>query len=216
MPTGKKSFASHLTAALAVSMLVLSVHGCGDDDEDGSQPTPTFTVAATATPTPPPEEHSEVLIGSDEAGGGRLKAEYEFDQPVHASFSACLGGTGEDCTGGISVYSVVSPGFDSLEEDEPEASHFTLADGAEITLTIIAVDPGLSFKLDSTVVDSAGEALVLGEPPFHADIETQVAVEDGAVREDGWRITFELTSSDPRYQPSEEYTLIYQLGDEHD
>ena len=207
--------------ALAVSS------GCGDDDGDTLQPTPTIslptstrtvpvtaTSTPTATPTMPPEVHSEVLIGSDEVGSGQLKAEYDYADPVHASFTACLGGSGERCEDGIAVYSVVSPGFDSLEEDEPEDSHFKLVDGTTITLTITSIDSGLSFKMGSLVVDEAGESLVLGGAPFHADIEAQVLVEGGAVREEGWRITFELSASGDSYERSEQYTLIYALEDE--
>lgn len=194
--------------AMVVLTLAVASACASDDGNGGGQPIP------TVTPTSPPEDHSEVLIGSTQAGSGDLKAEYEFEEPVHAHFSACLGGTGPECIGGTAVYSVVSPGFDSLEEDEPEASHFTLVDGTEITLRVISIDPGLSFKLGSLIIDAAGETVLLGAVPFHADIEAQVAVENGIVREGGWRITFDLTSSDSGYETSETYTLIYQLEDE--
>lgn len=214
-----------------VTILALAVSsGCSDDDGDALQPTPTIslptstrtvpvtastpTATPTSTPAMPPEVHSEVLIGSDEVGSGQLKAEYDYADPVHASFTVCLSGSGDRCEDGIAVYSVVSPGFDSLEEDEPEDSHFTLIDGTPITLTIISIDSGLSFKMGSLVVDGAGESLVLGDAPFHADIEAQVLVAGGAVRDDGWQVTFELTASGDAYERSEQYTLTYELEDE--
>lgn len=210
------------------TILALAVaSGCGDDDSnEGEQPTPTMalrtstptqpasaTPTGTPTPTMPAEEHSEVLIGSTEADRGQLKAEYDYEEPVHAHFAACISGTGDRCEGGIAVYSVVSPGFDSIEEDEPQDSHFTLVEGTPVMLTIISIDTGLSFKMGSLVVDTAGESLPLGAAPFHADIEAQILVEDGAVQGDGWRITFELTASGNAYERSEQYTLTYQLDE---
>ncbi len=68
--------------------------------------------------------------------------------------------------------------------------------------------------MGSVAVDEVGESLDLGEVPFHADIEAQVLVDDGAVQEDGWGVTFEQTASNTLYQRSEQYTLTYQLEDE--
>lgn len=56
---------------------------------------------------------------------------------------------------------------------------------------------------------------MLGESQFHADIEAQVIVENGEVREEGWTITFSL-SADSTYEPSEEYTLTYELEEEEE
>lgn len=196
--------------ATAILLSVLCVVGCGDG-HDGSTEMQTPTPGAS-TPTPA-EEHTEVLIGSTHAGGGDLKAEYEFDEPVAAHFSACLGGAGDECSGGVKVYSVVSPGFDALEEDEPSASHYRLIDGTAITLRVLSIDPGLSIRMGSTTVDSPGAMLTLGSSLFHADVEAQIAIANGEIREDGWRIAFELASSSGAYERSAAYTLVYKLDE---
>jgi hypothetical protein len=195
-----KGQASGVAAVLLLALLA----GCGDDDGGPRAPTPTPT---------PTDVHNEAVVGSTQAGGGQLKAEYEFDEPIHAHFSACVGGFGEDCEGGIAVYTSVSPGFESLEEDEPEEDHFTLAAGTPVT-SLCSRCEGLSIRMEDIVIDGAGQTLAFGAAPFHVDTEAQVAVEAGMVREEGWKVSFVLSSDSPAYATSDEYTLTYQLDDD--
>ena len=67
----------------------------------------------------PIEEHVEVKLGSDAAGGGKLTAEFDFDRAIALFFDECLGGSGDDCEGGTLLYSAANPGFSALESDEP-------------------------------------------------------------------------------------------------
>jgi hypothetical protein len=67
-----------------------------------------FTLAGSA-PTEPDE--AEVLIGSSRSGGGQLVARYAFADPIPLYFDQCLGGSGDDCSGGLALYRASDPGF---------------------------------------------------------------------------------------------------------
>lgn len=74
----------------------------------GSDP---YTVSFELVDGPPDPEDSEILLGSSLNGGGQLVAQYDFDTPIPLFFEQCLGGSGDDCAGGVRVYSAINPGF---------------------------------------------------------------------------------------------------------
>jgi hypothetical protein len=173
---------------------------CGDDDGQSGH-------------SHEEEEHREIIVSSAAQGGGELQAAYDFDH-LHLSFSACLGGMAADCSDGIAVYSAATPGFETADEDGHEGEGFVLTDAVPVTLQVVAIDAGLSIRFASTVLDAAGEAVLLGSSPFHADLETQAVVENAELPKDGWHVTFRLTTTDARYAPSADFTI--RFGRAHD
>lgn len=70
--------------------------------------TVSFRLVASAPANP---AETEILVGSDEVGGGALAAQYAFDTPIPLYFDQCLGGSDDACTGGIALYAATNPGF---------------------------------------------------------------------------------------------------------
>lgn len=245
----------HLYAVLALLACTIAV-GCSSDDDGGAPPEPTATVTvvppASATPEPTVAatptathehtgpEHLEVGIGSTEDGGGELAAEFDFDQVIPVFFDTCLGGGGDECSGGIRLFSTVNPGFSPIGHDHDEHEHgaasnghaehdddnghghgeelFPLLDGTAVSLEVIAIDAGLSMRIEGTTLNSPGQAVVLGEAPhFHSDAETFISLGDGE-EEGDFHMSFRLTTDAPEYQPSHEHTLRFTTdgGDDHD
>jgi hypothetical protein len=60
---------------------------------------------------PEEPEETEILIGSRLQGNGQLAAEYDFATPVALYFDQCVGGTDDECAGGVRIYSATNPGF---------------------------------------------------------------------------------------------------------
>lgn len=60
---------------------------------------------------PDEPEETEIILGSTRMGGGDLAAQYDFDEPIPLYFDQCLGGSGDDCAGGVEIYSSSNPGF---------------------------------------------------------------------------------------------------------
>lgn len=70
--------------------------------------TATFALVGEGPDEP---DETEILIGSTRMGGGALAAQYHFDEPIPLYFDQCVGGSGDDCTGGVVIYSASNPGF---------------------------------------------------------------------------------------------------------
>ena len=60
---------------------------------------------------PDEPEETEIVLGSTRMGGGDLAAQYDFDEPIPLYFDQCIGGSGDDCAGGVVIYSSSNPGF---------------------------------------------------------------------------------------------------------
>lgn len=64
---------------------------------------------------PEEPEETEIFLGSSLNGSGQIVAQFDFDTPIPLFFDQCLGGSGDDCAGGIAVYSATNPGFAPTE-----------------------------------------------------------------------------------------------------
>jgi hypothetical protein len=164
-------------------------------------------------------EHAEIHVASTEQGGGRLAAELEFDGPIALFFNECIGGEGDHCEGGTILYTAGGPGLSPVEEDDPDASRFTLEDGTPVRLELVALDEAataamLGLQLDDQRADAPGETIDLGEVDFHADISTQVVLPGGEHQGEEFRATFRLTTESEQYQASEEFTLRFVALDD--
>lgn len=208
--------------AVLFACLCLTLTACSDDDApppaatatSTSTPQPTSTATPTETPTPPPHEHDEIVFGSDEPDFGSLVMEFDGDHQ-HLDFDTCLGGEGDECIGGIAVYSSDSPGYEHTEVDIPTESLFKLEDGTTVTLVIVAIDEGLSLNKDGDVADAPGDALVLGTIPEleHTHVEYVATVPGGTV---GWEknVTVKLVAPDSDYTESLPLTIEFRAEHE--
>lgn len=218
--------------------------GCSDDDDGGTPPptatpVPTATVAptstaipsATAEPTATPDEHEhrEVEIGSTEDGGGALAANFDYERPISLFFNSCIGGEGDECSGGIRLYSAPNPGFvphahdheaegsggDHGEGGGHEDEIFELAGDTALSIEIIAITAGLSMTIEGERLDEPGQSAALGTTPdFHADVETFLALEDDDSVEGDYRLSFRLLTDSPTYDDSAEYEIHFAAADE--
>lgn len=160
--------------------------------------------------------HVEFKIAGNAASGGTLIAHPEFDtaQPIPLFFDQCFGGTGAECEGGTRLFSAANPGIEPIDASVPEESLYTLADGTPISLEVVAIDAGLSFKLGDTTLDSAGDAVTLGTSPgFHADLEAQIVQDGGQEPHGTFSVTFKLTTTSAAYQGSETFTVLFTPKD---
>lgn len=213
--------ARRMTTLCALSMFLVFVgSGCTESDLDPPpQSTPTATTVPTAVPTATatPVEgggHTEVEFGSSEQGGGAL-ALHDIEDSFDIPFSQCLGGSGDECTGGTLVYVGLSPGLEPVVEDDPEESIFVLDAGTPIILEIVAIDEGLSLRVESEVVDTVGETVALGETPdLHADIEWVLAIPPGEENQHPYELTLRLTTTAAAYSASEEFSLSFIPSEE--
>jgi len=81
-------------------------------------PSPTYAASGEYTvsfelvaDSPDEPEETEIFLGSTRVGGGQLAAQYAFGEPIQLFYDQCLGGTGDDCRGGVVLYSAPNPGF---------------------------------------------------------------------------------------------------------
>jgi len=181
----------------------------------GSTPQ-TFIRLATEHSEP---EHVEIVVASDADGGGALVAHPEFDTsealPIH--FSECLGGTGEDCSGGTRVFTTANPGFNPLEEAEPEESLYPVTDGTPVSVEVTALADGLTFRLGETALDQVGATALLGNAPeFHADLEAQLLLPGGGEPSGTYSATFKLTTTSSQYQSSNTVTVTFEPEGGHE
>jgi hypothetical protein len=71
-----------------------------------------YTVSFELVADSPEEpEETEILLGATRVGGGQLAAQYAFAEPIQLFYDQCIGGTGDDCLGGVVLYSSPNPGF---------------------------------------------------------------------------------------------------------
>lgn len=193
-------------ATMALVLLTLAAVGCGDDDGK----------AARVIPTPPPDEHFEILVGSAEENAGELVIGEEFEGTIEVPFDQCLGGSGEECTGGTRLYVATSPGFESLEESQPDEDFYALAEDTLVRLTLVSAPAGVTLKFDNTKLDQTGEIAILGNVPFHSDVEWQIAVASGASVPHHVNVTVRLTTNSAAYATSEDIELRLEPVAEHD
>ena len=188
----------------------LMTWGCGE-----------HTVAvplAAATPTPghtgPP--HSLMRVGSAEPNGGALAV--DTVPPALLVESACVGGTGHECTGGTVVYNETSPGFNAVTADDPSLPVYVLPDGVEVSLELTAVDPDASVIISGVVLNTVGQAAVVNTTPELHNHPTWQMVAPGGTLPGEKHIVFRLHAAG--YEPSAEIAVTLSVfegdGDGHD
>jgi uncharacterized repeat protein (TIGR04052 family) len=156
--------------------------------------------------------HVEIDVASSSAGGGHLIADPQFDviSPLELFFAECFGGTGDDCTGGMRLFTAANPGFVPIDASDAVQSLFTLADGTPVTLTITALDAGLTLIFANTMLDHVGASVLLGQTPnFHADLQAQLVLPGGGPPSGTFAAGFQLSTSSSQYQSSDPIRVKY-------
>jgi hypothetical protein len=151
-------------------------------------------------------------VGSNQASGGKLTVNEVPTAFVVAS--ACLGGSGDECTGGTVVYTGDSPGFNDLREDDPSLPIYRLPDGVEVSIELTAVEPDASVLVSGVMLDSVGEtAIVNTTPELHNHPGWQSVAAGGTLPPDR-DVSFRLHAAG--YESSDEITVTIALFDESD
>jgi len=162
------------------------------------------------------DDHKEIVIAADGASGGALVAHAEYDTatPIPLFFSDCFGGTGDECDGGQRLFTAVNPGISPIEASEPEESRYTVADGVPITLSVTALDAGLTLRLGEAALDSAGDSVLLGTTPdFHSDLEAQLLIAGGGEPSGTFSATFTVATTAAGYTTSAPFTVTFTPRD---
>ncbi len=176
--------------------------GCGDDDGGGSDP--------MEHEGPP---HTLMRIGSTAAGGGALDVN---ESPVaYVVESACLGGTGDECTGGTVLYSGSSPGFNDLDADDPAQPLYILPEGVDVYVEVTAVDPGASLLISGVLLDEAGEMALVNESGHLHNHPAWQITEDGGVHPEDREIAIRLHADGFASSDEITVTLSHFEGDGH-
>jgi len=155
--------------------------------------------AAAAQPT----EHSDIAVLGTSAGGGALATDYDFSRPTTVSESLCAGG--------LCLYSATNPGF--VSSSAGAASLAPLQPGTVVAFEVVSLDPGVSVKIDATVLDGPGESATLGTAPsLHNHPEWQVTRPEDERGE--YRVSFRLVQvgGATSYAASATYTLRLSNG----
>lgn len=178
----------------------------------GGQPAPGQRFFSLRAPHDDEDEHKELHVAASEEAGGALIIHPEFDTgeaiPLH--FSDCFGGTGDDCAGGMRLFTAVNPGFSPLAASDPDAGRHTIAAGAPITLEVIDIAEGLTLRFGEVALDDAGDTVLLGETPdFHADIETQLLAPGGGEPGGTYTVSLGVTTTADGYEASEPITITF-------
>jgi hypothetical protein len=204
------TLAAYTCAAVAILALASLGSGCSETESDP---------IAEVMPTPTPDEHhgpphSIMEVGSTQVGGGMLTV-----NEVPTAFvveSACLGGTGDECTGGTVVYTGDSPGFNDVREEEPELPLYALPDGTEVSVEIITVDTDASLLISGALLDEAGETAVVNTSPELHNHPTWQIVAPGGTHPEDKSIAIRLHADG--FQSSDEITVTLSLfeDDDHD
>jgi hypothetical protein len=106
------------------------------------------------------------------------------------------------------------PGFESLEEDEPDEGFYALIPGAEIVLDVIGCTSGFKAHTPGFAdrLDSPGDQLILGGPPFHVHLEWHIDSSDPGFDPERHAFSFTaklLDTGTTAYGPSEPFTLHF-------
>ena len=211
---GGTSVASGIATLVLIGILGI---GCGGSDKLPPPLTATLTPTATptrtvpvATPTTTPLPSiagEENLFGSTAQGSGALTIDPVPQIPTY--FSACLGGSDSNCTGGTNIYIGSDPGFKEADATEETPALFALPAGVTVGLQVVSIDRALSLRFDAGTLNAAGQSIEFGTTPgIHADLEWQLALPGGTPFASGYPVTLKLTTTSSGFTDSAEFTEI--------
>jgi len=148
--------------------------------------------------------HGETMnIGSTEERGGALAVDFEFEtgSPTVATASVTVGG--------LTLHTTLFPSFAWVGPELPSAALFALSNRTPVTMEIVAIEPGVSVRVNGVTLDAAGEATLLGQSSTsaedHVHPEWQLLLPEGTTSTAA--VSFRLTTTRRAYGPSTVYTL---------
>lgn len=162
------------------------------------------------------DDHFDIRIGSTGDGGGALVADYDFSREVPVGSPACIGGSGDDCSGGLVLRSAEDPGFAPQEDADPTGSIYPLVAGTRVHLEVTSKSPEASLFIAGTSLAAVGDSVLLGEAleGLHLHGNWQVVLPGGVEPEDDYFFGFKLTSDSSRYSDSQEFIVTLHAGDD--
>ncbi|HXJ34025.1 MAG TPA: hypothetical protein VMS22_08270 [Candidatus Eisenbacteria bacterium] len=113
----------------------------------------------------------DMFIGSSAQGSGALRMAYDFCRPVVVTESLTVDG--------LTRWTSTQPGFNALAVSRP-GSIYVLRDTTPIEVVLRAVDPGVTLKVGSTVLDAPGSMALIGNvPDVHLHPEWRLLLPEG-------------------------------------
>jgi len=143
-------------------------------------------------------------IWSTADGGGALSVYWDYSKPVQTS---------PVCVGGSCAYVSSDPGFmappDITVTPPPVPGLYRLADGTNVSLQVISMDPEMRMIVNSvTLTSSSHPAVLLGTmPTIHVHPQWIVQVPSSEPSQFGnFHVMYKLTTTSPGYSESQVYT----------
>lgn len=132
-------------------------------------------------------------------GGGALLVQWDFaTRPVQTFQSLC--------TAGRCLYSSIDPGFLAGEPPAPEGA-FVVANGIVVALEMVAIDDGLTLRINGTPLRAAGDRATLGTiPSLHNHPSWQLNLPEGV--RGTYEVAFRITTVSSLYDDSPVYTAL--------
>lgn len=138
-------------------------------------------------------------IFSTADGGGALTISWDFANRKVQVFGRCF-------PGGVCLYSAIDPGF-ITEPGSPPDGFYQLADGTDVTLEIVDIDPAVTLKIEGVPLKTAGAMALLGTAPtLHEHPSWQIVVGEG--ERGDYPISFKLTTTSSAYTESAVFQVI--------
>ncbi|MFH1746265.1 MAG: hypothetical protein ABIG44_04400 [Planctomycetota bacterium] len=113
-----------------------------------------------------------------------------------------------------------NPGFDDIETADPQNDDYPLADGANVWLEIIAIDPALIVWAPGLTqyFNEPGQQIEIGSAPGDIHMHLTWHINSNDPQFDvycvHWRLTCRLTDAgSTTYSPSEAFTLVFSNVD---
>ena len=130
--------------------------------------------------------------------GNRLGVDLDGDEVfVLPDVDGVLGGWAGD-----------EPGFNTLEEDEPDEGFFAIAAGANVVLEIVSISPGFKAHTPgfADILDESGDTWDMGAAPFDTHPEWHIDPDDPGYddHDEIWTVTVRLLDTGSTgYRPSD-------------
>jgi hypothetical protein len=136
-------------------------------------------------------------IWSTAANGGALTVYWDFAHKVVQTFPFCLNGQCLDST--------IDPGFITTEP-APDGSFYSLADGTNVTIEIVAIDSAATLQVNGVALAKPGDAALLGTAPtLHTHPSWQLSLPEGTLG--NYSLSYKLTTDSPLYSESAVYAV---------
>ena len=154
-------------------------------------------VALLAGPAAAQPIDIDMYIGSSNPAGGALKLAYQLCRPVVVTPSVTANG--------LTRWTSTQPGFNALATNRP-GSIYVLRDNTPIEVELTALDPGVSLKVESALLDTVGASALIGNSPnMHLHPEWRLLLPEGARGE--YHLAFRFHTSARTYGDSTPYTF---------